>query len=167
MSSDRPMPFVWTGSEMRPRQPSRAAGEYDEGEIYFLVRYEPRSHASHNHFFGSVADLWSNLPESIERFATPDHLRKYALIKSGWHDERSIACASRAEALRVASFIRPMDEYAIVTVTGSLVTVYTAKSQSMKAMGKADFQKSKDDVLGVISALIGVAPVTSPELVPA
>ena len=49
-----------------------------------------------------------------------------------------------------------MDEYAIVTVTGSLVTVYTAQSQSYRAMGKDKFQASKQAVLDLIAEMIGV-----------
>jgi hypothetical protein len=49
-----------------------------------------------------------------------------------------------------------MDEYAIVTVREAVVTVYTAKSQSMRAMGRETFQKSKDDVLAWAEAFIEV-----------
>ncbi len=80
-------------------------------------------HAVHKH-----------LPEAVaERFPTPDSLRRFALIRTGHRDERSIACASKAEALRVAAFVQPMDDCAVVTVTGALVTVYTPRSQSMRA----------------------------------
>ena len=51
-----------------------------------------------------------------------------------------------------------MDDYAIVSADATTVTVYTAKSQSMKAMGRRKFQKSKADVLALIEKLIGVDP---------
>lgn len=167
MSNARTMGFIWNGEAMHPRIAGLAARSFEKGRVYLMDVVEQRSRASHDHYFATVADLWANLPEGVD-FATPEHLRKFALIKSGWHDSRSIGCASKAEAQRVAAFVKPMDDFAIVTVTGALVTVYTAKSQKIRLMGKADFQKSKDDVLGVIAAMIGVdRPVSSPELVPA
>jgi hypothetical protein len=86
---------------------------------------------------------------------SPEHLRKYALVKAGYHDKRSIVCSSRAEALRLASFIRPMDDFAVIGTNGPVVTVLTAKSQSMKAMGRKEFQASKDAVLNVLAEMIG------------
>jgi len=74
----------------------------------------------------------------------------------GYRDERSIVCNSRAMAERVAAFIGSMDCYAVVTALSSVVRVYTPKSQSMRAMGKREFQESKDHVLGFIADLIGV-----------
>ena len=94
------------------------------------------------------------------RFATEEHLRKYALVKAGYRDERAIVCASRAEARRIAAFIRPIDDYAIVTVSDAVVTQFTAKSQSAAAMGEAEFQASKAAVLGLLDEMIGVDPTT-------
>ena len=51
-----------------------------------------------------------------------------------------------------------LDDFAIVVVTGSVVTRFTAKSQSQRAMGKADFQASKDAVLDLAAQLIGATP---------
>lgn len=124
---------------------------------YWADPQEPRSQASHNQYFAALNEAWMNLPEhQAEHFPTVEHLRKFALIKAGYCDSQSIACASRAEALRVAAFVRSTDDYAIVTVTEAVVTRYTAKSQSHRAMGKAVFQASKQAVLDVVSQLIGV-----------
>ena len=123
-----------------------------------MAPYEERSQASHSHFFACIAEAWRNLPEHLtERFASPDHLRRYALIKSGYRDERSIVASSKAEAQRIAAFTRPMDGYALVTVSDRVVIVYTAKSQNMRSMNKKEFQQSKDDVLDKISAMVGVS----------
>lgn len=154
-----PFRAVWTGEAWVPedRFVKAIRAEFGEGEVVPLVRHEDRSGASHNHYFATLNDLWESLPEEeAERFPTGEHLRKYALIRTGWRDERSIVCASRAEALRLAAFVRPMDLYAVVAVSEAVVRVWTAKSQSLKAMGKADFQRSKDDVLGFVSQMIGV-----------
>lgn len=137
------------------------AAEFGAGEIVTLERREERSSASHNHYFACVESAWSNLPEDMaERWPTPEHLRRWALIKAGIRDERTFVCSSRAEALRLAAFMRPMDEYALITVRDAVVTVYVAKSQSMKAMDRKAFTDSKNEVLGVLATLIGVDPST-------
>lgn len=154
-----PIPCMWTGNAFVPleRALRAARAEFGEGEVVPLVRHEERSMASHGHYFAALHDLWANLPErEAERFPTPDHLRRYALIHTGWRDERSIVCGSKAEAQRMAAFMVPLDPYAIVVPSEAVVRVWVAKSQSMKAMGKADFQKSKDDVLGFVSQMVGV-----------
>ena len=44
----------------------------------------------------------------------------------------------------------------MVTVEGCIVTRYTAKSQSYRAMGKQTFEASKRAVLDVIADMLGV-----------
>lgn len=155
-----PIPYMYEGQGVfraLPRFVDACAEHYGQGEIVTLIEHEERSPKSHAHYFATLHDLWLNLPESVgNRWATETHFRKHGLIHTGWRDERTIVCSSRAEALRLAAFIRPMDEYAIVDARDAVVTVYTAKSQSQKAMGKEAFQKSKDDVLGWAEAQIGV-----------
>jgi hypothetical protein len=157
--SDTPQYFTWDAerSVMAPRRKSLADRTYVDGEEYRLGVIEERSAASHSHYFAALHDAWMNLPEAqAERFQTVEHLRKYALIKSGFRDERSIVCASKVEAQRIAAFVTPMDGYALVTVKDAVVVVYTAKSQSYRAMGKEDFQKSKTAVLDLVADMIGV-----------
>lgn len=139
-----------------PAWERRADANYVIGERYLVEAQEQRSAASHNHFFACVQAAWHSLPPCIvERFRSPDHLRRYALIKSGYCDQREFACRSVAEANRLAAFIEPMDSYAVVSVSNAVVTVFTAKSQSLRAMGNKEFQKSKDAVLNVIAEMIG------------
>ncbi len=161
MTDIPPLVFDWDGEAMIPRSPRLADKHYVVGEFYRMVPHEDRSMRSHRYYFASVNEAWKNLPEHLaERFPTAEHLRKYALIRAGYRDERSIAAASKAEAQRVAAFIKPMDEYAIVRVSEAVVTVYTAKSQSMRAMGKKAFGESKEAVLDILSAMIGTTPAT-------
>lgn len=160
MSTAVPLPFIWDGEHMVPRQgyARRADQEFVIGVTYLLVEAQARSAASHNHYFAALNEAWQNLPsEEVARFPTVEHLRKYALIRTGFRDERSIACASKAEAERVAAFMRPMDDYALVTFTEAMVIVWTAKSQSTRAMGKAEFQDSKQKVLDYVAGMIGVS----------
>lgn len=129
------------------------------GAVVPMIRHEQRSQASHAHYFASVRDGWSNLPEALQAMPwakSAEHLRKYALIKAGFCDVRSVACGSRAAAERVAVLAGDLDEFCLAHVEGSTCTVFTAQSQSMRAMGKARFQESKDAVLGVIEGMLGV-----------
>ena len=156
-----PLAYRWsgTGFEILPRHQKAADAEFVIGQVYTLEEVKGRSQASHNHFFASVSNGWLNLPEQMaERFPTSEHLRKWCLIRSGHHDQRSIVAASKAEAQRVAAFIKPMDEFAIVVISECTVTVYTAKSQSRKAMGGKVFQESKQAVLDLIDGMLGVSP---------
>jgi hypothetical protein len=156
-----PIPCTWTGEAFQPlpRFAKMADEQFVIGQQYRMAPVEDRSRASHNQYFAMINEAWSNLPDGlIDQYPTPEALRKKALIKAGYRDERSIVAASKAEALRVASFIRPMDDTAVVVVHEAVVLVLTAKSQSLRAMGKADFQASKDAVLSVLANLIGVAP---------
>lgn len=152
-----PLAFTWDGEAMVPRHPRLADKAFAVGEIYVLVEHHDRSQASHRQYFAAIRDAHDNLPEDLaEQFATPDHLRKWALCKAGYADERSIVCASKAEAQRMAAFLRPMDSFAVVTVREAMVRVYTAQSQSLKAMGKQAFQDSKQKVLDILDGLVGV-----------
>lgn len=161
MITAAPQYFSWDAkhSVMVPMRKALAERTYVDAETYRLGVIEERSDNSHKQYFASVNEAWKNLPELwAEQFATADHLRKYALIKCGFYNERMMVCRSKTEALRTVAFIRPMDEYALVLSKGPVVTVYTAKSQSYRAMGKADFQRSKDAVLGYLASLIGTTP---------
>lgn len=155
-----PIIFNWNGEVMVPLN-RRFAFQCDKqfvvGANYTLVQHEDRSAASHAHYFASITEAWRNLPEQMaDRFPSPEHLRKFALVKAGYRDERTHVAATKAEALRLAAFIKPIDDFAIVTTSGMTVTVWTAKSQSVKAMGKKEFQASKESVLGVLADLLGV-----------
>lgn len=158
-----PFPFTWNGEAMVPPRAfaRRADQTFVVGQTYTLVEVQDRSSASHRHYFAQVREAFANLPEAAaERFPTENHLRKYALIKAGFYDERSFTAASRAEALRLAAFLRPIDEFALVITTDKTVTEYRAKSQDSTSMDKATFQDSKDKVLAVLSEMIGVTPST-------
>ena len=157
-----PLPFRWTGEVMEPLRSfaKRCDAEFTVGEVYNLEAIEQRSAKSQAHYFASVNEAWQNLPENlVEQFPTSEHLRKWCLIRAGYAEHRNIVAASKAEAQRIAAFVKPMDSYAVVTVRDSVVTVHTAESQSMKAMGKQRFQESKDAVLSLLAAMIGTDPV--------
>jgi hypothetical protein len=156
-----PLAFYWNGQAMVPLHPRLAAKHFGAGEVVKLEVREDRSAKSHRYYFAALNEAHANLPEDkAERWPTMQHLRKYALIHCGYRDERSIVCASKAEALRLAGFIKPMDGFAVVTVREAVVTVYTAKSQSVRAMGKKEFEESKRRVLDFVARLIGTDSAT-------
>ena len=155
---NRPLRYRWDGEAMRPTVPALARDQFEPGEVYQLEVREERSVNSHRAYFAAINEGWANLPEiEAMRFPTAEHLRKWLLIKAGYFNERQIVVASAAEAIRVAGFIKPMDDYAVVVPRGATVSIFTAKSQSMKSMGRKDFQKSKTAVLDLLSDMIGVA----------
>ncbi len=158
-----PLAYTWNGEAfvILPRFAKEADKRFTVGQVYRLEEIQDRSSATHRHYFASINEAWQNLPERMsEQFPTPEHLRKWCLIKAGYHNRRSIVTRSKTEALRLAGFIKPMDEYAIVTVTECVVDVFNAQSQSHKAMGKQEFAKSKDAVLGILADLISVPTET-------
>lgn len=158
-----PMPLMLQyNGEGEFRTPSsywarEADKQFVVGDFYRLAEHHDRSTATHNHYFKAVNDAWESLPDDLlADYPSPEHLRKKMLVKAGYYDERSLVCSSNAEALRVAAFLKPKDDYAVVVVKEAVVLEFTAKSQSYKAMGKQDFADSKEKVLAAIDKLLGL-----------
>jgi hypothetical protein len=164
MDTFPPQHFEWNGEAMIPLHPRRADKTFVVGQRYSLVQYEDRSEASHRHEFAWLREAWQSLPERLsERFPTETHLRKWSLIRAGYSDSHTITCRSKAEAVRVAAFIRPIDEFAVVIVQGTTVTRYTAKSQSKRAMGAKEFYESKERIMEVVARMLNVEPQELPQ----
>jgi hypothetical protein len=149
-----PLWYRWNGAVMIPMRPELAAHQFHVDGRYFLEAHHERSWQRHKAYFASLTEAWRNLATDI--FPTAEHLRKHALIKTGWRDERSFVCRSRDEAARLAAFCKPFDEYAVLVAEGRVLRVWTAQSQSYKAMGRDRFNQSMDDVLDYCAGLIGV-----------
>lgn len=134
--------------------------EVGEGEIVTLDRQEERSEISHRHEFAWLKEAWNSLPDALAAdYPSAEHLRKRALINTGWCDVRDYPCASRAEAVRLAATLRAeLDDYTVVIVRDAVVRVLRAKSQSRGKMKPADFQASKQAILDWVAELIGVSP---------
>jgi hypothetical protein len=156
------MAFTWNGEVMVPMRLLAAVKTYTPGQRYWLEEVSDRSWISHRHEFAFVANAWDNLPDAlVETFPTSEHLRKAALIATGWYREMIIEAGNAAAALRVAAYAKGRDEFAHVVTRGPTVVVRWARSQRMHGhdrMDKAEFQRSKDDILGWISNLLGVDP---------
>src|SRR6202034_4377926 len=161
-------PYRWSGSALvpLPRFAKMCAEQFTAGAIYRMKEDEQRSEKSHDHFFGCVKAAFENLPEHVaDRFASPEHLRKWALIRSGFRSERTIIFQADDDAECTALLAQELDEFAVVLVEGRIVAVYTAKSQKLKrangdGMGRAEFEASKEAVLRVCSELIGIDVTT-------
>jgi len=158
-----PLIYQWNGHGMQPlgRFARLAAEAFTEGEQYRMEAIEARSWSSHAHQFAWLHDAWLSLPEqyAMEPWAqSSEHLRKYALIKTGFSNTQTWACGTRAEALRWARNMRPEDEFSIVIADGSAVIRFTAKSQKKRLMGAKDFQASKTAILDFIAGLLDVTP---------
>jgi len=153
-----PLQFRWDGESLIPLRPRQADRAYTVGQVYTLEEIKPRSLVTHRHYFATLHELWQNLPEEqADRFPSEEHFRKHCLIMTGYRDERSLVASSKAEAQRIAAFIKPADDTSIVTIRDAVVRVWTAKSQSVKAMGAKEFQQSKQDVLDYAATLVGVS----------
>lgn len=153
-----PIICAWDGEVFRPlpRFARLADRHYVVGETYPIVVHEDRSEASHRQYFAAIREAWQNLPEPYaSMLPTAEHLRKYALCKTGYANQMQIACASKAEAIRAVTTVRALDSFAVVDARDAVVTVWTAASQSHRAMGKKDFQASKTAVLDFVAGLIG------------
>ena len=160
--NDRPLLFRWNGTAMIPLHGKIAGERYTVNEVYSLTQEEYRSSASHKHFFAIIHDAWMQLPEDImDELPSSEHLRAWALCKAGYCDKEIIKCASNDDAIRLAAITKSAgSKIRIVEVTGKIVTIWTPHSQSVKAMGAKEFQRSKDKILNVIAELIHVDPTT-------
>lgn len=173
MNSIRPALFQWRqvdvcvdGGEVRrlkvmvphPRFVALCDRQFVDEEDYALEPVVGRSMKSHSHFFACVHEAFMNLPEQWAKlFPTETHMRKYVLCKTGFANEANYILDTSKDAKIFARALRGADEFSVIKVTGSAVTVWTAKSQNMRSMRKEEFQASKTAVLDFLAEIIGVA----------
>jgi hypothetical protein len=151
--------MAWDGEVLRPlpRFAKIADVHYVVGDVHLVAEIEERSEKAHRHEFAWLREAWLSLPENLaDLYPSTEHLRKRALIDAGFYDEQVIDCGSQAAALRVASFARGEDDFALVITRGPLVVVRKAKSQSRRAMRPDEFQRSKTALMETVAAMIGV-----------
>jgi hypothetical protein len=165
--TDSPFPirFQWDGEAMRPATKfwaREADKRYTVGETYTMDEIFVRSHATHAHYFAVIKAAWESLPDELRpQYPSAEHLRKLALIHSGYSTMVQHVAKSGAEAERLASIIKPYDTYQLVMIDPekpTVVTVYHAQSQDHRSMDKQRFQESKEAVLRWIGELIGADP---------
>lgn len=159
MSDFPPLACCWTGDgfDILPHARRSADRYLVVGETYRLVEEHDRSWRSHAHEFAWLREAWRQLPEHLApEYPTPEHLRKRALIQAGYFDESIVDAGTKAAALRIAAFVRPMDDFALIFVRDCFVIKRTAKSQSRRAMKKTEFQDSKQKIMDIIADMIDV-----------
>ena len=132
----RPVTFLWTADGRMapmPRFKKLCDQQFVVGEEYPLTILEARSRRTHNHFFATVHEAWKNLPEDIATdFPSAEHLRKWALCKTGWSTMKTFPCETHDHARNLAIFARSADEFAVIEVRGNIVRIHQAKSQYQK-----------------------------------
>ena len=154
-----PIKLYWDGKVFIPLNLAYCEKEFGGGEVITVERNEERSAASHAHQFAWLHDAWQNLPERLARkHSTEEHLRKWALIETGYCHEDVSVWDSAKDAMTAGLMMRKLDTYCVVVVSGRTVRRYTAMSQSVRSMGKKTFQESKTAIMDLISSLIGVSP---------
>ena len=156
-----PLSFIWTGDSFIPikRHAKLCDERYVVHERYELEVTQGRSTKTHNHEFAWLAEAWASLPEKyqFEPWAqSTEHLRKKALISTGFCTTETFACGTRAEAMRWASILRSDDEFALISLQGTTIHRFRALSQSKRAMGAKEFQRSKTAVIDYIANLLEV-----------
>ncbi len=139
--------YQWNGEAMVPirRFHNHCAATFKPGELYFFEAQQPRRESSHRHYFAALDEAWPSLPHEydLEPWAqSREHLRHYALIRTGWFNATVHQCASNAEAVRWSAIMRPNKPFAIVTAVRSTVVEQHAVSQQRAAMGSNDFMLS-------------------------
>lgn len=154
------LPMRYEGNGMfrclRPKQIT-----LETGSVHGWQMAEHRSAKSHDHFFALVNEAWKSLPETLaDEFPSPEHLRKWSLIKAGFCTETKIVCANNSEALSLVVTARNMDKFAVVEIDGKTVTIWRAYSQRKDVMGRERFQEAKEKALDVLSQLIGTDATT-------
>lgn len=137
----------------------------EQRELIEKLREKQRSIKSHGHYFALVNELWETMPESMSGLPyakSADHFRKHGLISVGYGDTDVMDCGNHQVAIAAAPLVakaaRKSEGYAIVTVRGGLITCTTAQSQTYKAMGKDEFEKSKNLVLDWMHQQLGTRP---------
>jgi hypothetical protein len=145
--------------------PQAARELMNEGDTVLVQIDHPRSQSTHRHQWAELRDAWTHLPEAVQAMpwaATPETMRKHALIVCGFANTSAIDCGSAPAAQRVAPVLMAEATrghgYAIVSLRGPVVTLATPESQSMRAMGGKRFQESKSAVLAWVAQQIGVTP---------
>lgn len=168
--------YTWTDDGAFVPLPRFAAecAQFVVGGRYRLAAIEERSKRTHDHFMAQVEDMWGTLPEYLTmRWPSPEHLRKWALICSGFCHQTEYAMSTPEDAARLDRAIRAQDEYAIVLVRDSTAIVFTAKTQRLirngGEMDRKEFQASKQAVFDVIGRQLDVtrADMRRADLVPA
>lgn len=161
MDDFKPVVFTWTDDGvMKPLHhfTRTCDQQFAVGEEYRLVVESERSMASHKRYFACLNEAWRNLPHSVApHFPSAEKLRKWVLIKCNYANAQRMVCETAVDAARVAQLIGRMNDDSIVVRTRNVITIYTAKSQSVRSMNKQEFLESSNAVLDYVAAMISTS----------
>lgn len=152
----RPVACIWTGEHFvpLPRFKRLCDQQFEVHEEYALIPSEERSISSHRGYFAQVKEAWENLDEEFDgRFPTPEHLRAWALVQTGYATEASYVMDSDKDAKQLAVTLRRLSPLAVIRVSEGVVTHWEAESQSVHAMKKERFEASKKAVLDLVAPM--------------
>jgi hypothetical protein len=152
--------FVWDGGAMIPLERFRrlASQQFRPGHEYALVPHQERSDREQGLYFACIKTTWENLRESDQkRFPSAEHLRKWCLFKEGFASEHTMVCDSDEKAKETAALARFLDGFAIIKISGPIVYVWTALSQSKVMMGHDTFHDSVNKVLERCAHMLGIS----------
>ena len=166
-----PIPYSWNGTALVPLQrfAVQCARDFLVNGIYRMRRDEEASDESRGHYFACIRAAFDNLPEVMaERFASPEHLRKWCLIRGGYRNEHTIVAGSADKAEEIATLAGVLDDFAVVMIDDNddrIVRIMVAKTQKRKrldgdGMDKTEFEASKEAVLRECSRLVGTDVVS-------
>lgn len=92
-------------------------------------------------FFATIREVHLNLPDELrQRWPSSETLRKEALIAAGWCDTMQVVAGSKSAAPGIAAAFKSKDQYCVVVVRGDVLTVYTARSMSRRALPRPQFK---------------------------
>lgn len=156
----RPVMYTWSDDEVMvpvPRFLPLCRRQFAAHEDYALGIIENVSGKSRAHLFAAIKDSWDNLPGDGNRFPTPEHFRKWLLVRVGHCTETNYVMDTPKDAARMARALRAADEYAIIVVRENTVLFATAKSIASTAIKHEEFQKVKTAVLDLASSMTGIS----------
>jgi len=159
---NRPVIFVWTPEGTMvplPRFRKLCDELYAVHEEYPLVVLRARNMNQHRAYFAALHDAFDNLDERYDGvFPSPEHLREWALCQTEFCVVTHEAYETSADAMRAAKAIRKLAPYAVLSLSGSTLVTKHALSQSVRAMGKEQFEASCKAVLEVVAGMARTTP---------
>ena len=115
-------------------------------------------------FFACLRDAHANMrPEHLQRWPDSEALRKGALIAVGHCYVATICAGSKKAAFEFSTYIHSRDRYCLVTVSGDVLMVYTARSMARRMLQKKQFMEVADKVFAYIASVTGIDPAQSTE----
>ena len=160
MSTEYDVVCTWHGDALKPSTKTFAKLLDEQlviGERYIVQIEAQRNWVAHRAYMATVGELYKNWPESAERqFESRDHLRHWALIRTGHCTRSEHVCETHAEAIRLAAALRSVVPYCEIAVARNLVLRLTAQSQKSLAMGAKEFKQSCNDVIEFLCEYVGV-----------